>query len=42
MILEMVIVAIPFIVGLVLLGLKHDLTDTEYLQELEGERNANL
>ena len=42
MILEMLIVALPFIVGLVLLGLKHDLTDTEYLQELERKRNANL
>lgn len=42
MLLELVIVALPFIVGLVLLGLKHDLTDTEYLQELERERNANL
>ena len=30
----MVIVAIPFIVGLVMLGLKHDLTDTDYLETL--------
>lgn len=34
MILELVIVALPFIVGLVMLGLKHDLTDTEYLETL--------
>ena len=35
MLLEIVIVSLPFIVGLIMLGLKHDLTDTEYLAELE-------
>lgn len=35
MLLEIVIVSLPFIVGLVVLGLGHDITDTEYLAELE-------
>jgi len=42
MLLEIVIVSLPFIVGLVVLGLGHDITDTEYLAELERERNAQL
>lgn len=37
---ELIIVAIPFLVGLVLLGLKHDITDTEYLETL-NERADN-
>ena len=35
MLLEMVIVVLPFIVGLIVLGLGHDITDTEYLKKLE-------
>ena len=35
MLLEMVIISLPFIVGLVVLGLGHDITDIEYLAELE-------
>ena len=34
MLLEMLIVVLPFIVGLVVLGLGHDITDTEYLETL--------
>jgi len=34
MLLEMIIVALPFIVGLVILGLGHDITDTQYLETL--------
>ena len=35
MLLEIVIVSLPFIVGLVVLGLGHDITDNEYLKKLE-------
>lgn len=34
MLLEIVIVVLPFIVGLVILGLGHDITDRDYLETL--------
>ena len=39
MLLELVI-CLPFIVALVLLGLKHDITDTDYLNEMNRERGT--
>lgn len=35
MLFELVIVALPFVVMIAVLGLGHDITDTEMLEELE-------
>lgn len=41
MLFEIVIVLLPFIVGIVLAGLGHEITAPEFAEELERERNAN-
>ena len=37
---ELFAILMPFLVGLVVLGLGHDITDTEYLEEMNRERVA--
>jgi hypothetical protein len=37
---ELIAILMPFLVGLVVLGLGHDITDTEYLEETNRERVA--
>ena len=35
---ELFAILMPFLVGLVVLGLGHDITDRNYIQEMNGER----
>lgn len=42
MLLEIVIVSLPFLVMIVVMGLGHDITDPTFISEQEGIENANL
>jgi len=38
MLFELIAILMPFLVGLVVLGLGHDITDRNYIQEMNRER----
>lgn len=42
MLFEIVAICAPFILGIVLVGLGHDITDPRFTAEQEGEQNATL
>ena len=40
MLFELIAILMPFLVAIVVLGLGHDITDRDYIQEMNRERAA--